>query len=470
MHRPGGPPEADSDPAGERGEGPEEKERESGIEMPGRGGAAGHDAPSPSQDSAAVGQVQVQALPLFKQNFLASRGARAVSYRDPEIGGGGGRGVPPRLPGIPSRSRDGGQRQESLLPLELSSVSRRLDGPPTETEARRRRLKHYELQCTHTFEHMHIGGHMVAKSREILRGAGITHVINCVRFEYDNYFQDEMKYLGLYLQDWGQEDIYCVFYDAFDFIEAAREGGGKVFIHCSQGVSRSAAITIAYIMWRTDRHVEVVLDQMKQVRAVVEPNIGFYFQLIAWDKRRKTIMDKCNIYRAAPLSKLMSSIVVAKNIPKTGDANEQHCLDPRGAFIVHCPQRLYVWIGDQCPEAFLRAARKFALQLGKYENAPKATEVRQGEEDSELASALGFPPNDASGLVRQRDEFTPEFERYHRALAPKLASGDEPPLPPMAGVRRNIGRRAQSDVLSLLGEDRHGRQPPPGPSVFGVPP
>lgn len=57
------------------------------------------------------------------------------------------------------------------------------------------------------------------------------------------------------------EDILCVLYDVFDFVEAALDGpssgggpggGGqqerRVLIHCSQGVSRSATLAIAYLM------------------------------------------------------------------------------------------------------------------------------------------------------------------------------------------------------------------------------
>lgn len=43
-----------------------------------------------------------------------------------------------------------------------------------------------------------------------------------------------------------REDISCVFYDAIDFIANARRQGGKVYVHCVQGISRSATIILAY--------------------------------------------------------------------------------------------------------------------------------------------------------------------------------------------------------------------------------
>lgn len=75
--------------------------------------------------------------------------------------------------------------------------------------------------------------------------------------------------------DDAQEDIACTFHECFDFIEAARAGGDRVLVHCSQGVSRSSTIVIAYAMWRLDQSYETIFEHVKKIRGIVNPNIGF---------------------------------------------------------------------------------------------------------------------------------------------------------------------------------------------------
>lgn len=81
------------------------------------------------------------------------------------------------------------------------------------------------------------------------------------------------------LLDSGSEDILSVLYDVFDFIEEARESGGRVFVHCSQGVSRSAALVIAYVMWKKHQSFEITKQQMERQRGVVDPNLNFCTQV-----------------------------------------------------------------------------------------------------------------------------------------------------------------------------------------------
>ena len=91
---------------------------------------------------------------------------------------------------------------------------------------------------------------MIAKDRETMRKIGITHVINCAADYSDNYFEAEgVKYKAYHLKDHVREDIACVFYDAIDFMINARNAGGKVYVHCVQGISRSATICCAYMIF-----------------------------------------------------------------------------------------------------------------------------------------------------------------------------------------------------------------------------
>lgn len=54
----------------------------------------------------------------------------------------------------------------------------------------------------------------------------------------------------MFLKDAPFETIDSVFYQCIDFIENAIQNGGKVFVHCMQGVSRSVTICLAYIIFK----------------------------------------------------------------------------------------------------------------------------------------------------------------------------------------------------------------------------
>lgn len=71
-------------------------------------------------------------------------------------------------------------------------------------------------------------------------------------------------------------------HDCFDFIDEARSQGGRILVHCSQGVSRSATIVIAYCMWKLALPYDDVFDHVKKIRHVISPNVGFQCALAVY--------------------------------------------------------------------------------------------------------------------------------------------------------------------------------------------
>ncbi|GAA6213858.1 dual specificity protein phosphatase 13-like [Lates japonicus] len=69
-----------------------------------------------------------------------------------------------------------------------------------------------------------------------------------------------------------------------EFIHQALTSGGKVFVHCAVGVSRSAALVLAYLMIH---HHLTLLSSVRcvQQKRWIFPNRGFLRQLIALDQK-----------------------------------------------------------------------------------------------------------------------------------------------------------------------------------------
>lgn len=59
---------------------------------------------------------------------------------------------------------------------------------------------------------------------------------------------------------------------------------GKVLVHCSQGVSRSPTVVIAYLMKKQKRPLHAVLADVKAKRVEIEPSENFMEQLEIWEK------------------------------------------------------------------------------------------------------------------------------------------------------------------------------------------
>ena len=73
--------------------------------------------------------------------------------------------------------------------------------------------------------------------------------------------------------------------ECIDFIE----NSDKIYVHCSCGISRSPAIVIAYLMWKTHSRFSQVYNFVQKRRPCIELSIVLLNQLKKFEKYLKNI-------------------------------------------------------------------------------------------------------------------------------------------------------------------------------------
>ncbi|XP_077202115.1 dual specificity protein phosphatase 13B-like [Paroedura picta] len=147
---------------------------------------------------------------------------------------------------------------------------------------------------------LYLGDAWAARSKNVLQELGITHILNAADGPYNintgaRYYRHlPVEYCGVQAFDDTSFDISIFFQDAADFIhKALKTGEGKVFVHCAMGLSRSAALVVAYLMIHENLTVGEALKTVESHRGIC-PNTGFLNQLRALDVR----LNEKNVFPA----------------------------------------------------------------------------------------------------------------------------------------------------------------------------
>lgn len=129
----------------------------------------------------------------------------------------------------------------------------------------------------------------------LLRRLGVTHVLNAAcgrepRYCLVNtgpalYRAAGIAFLGIEALDVSAFRLDRYFDQAADFIERAlAEPGGRVLVHCHQGISRSATLVLAFLMLRRKLSAAEAVRLVRGRREIV-PNRGFLRQLCLLERQ-----------------------------------------------------------------------------------------------------------------------------------------------------------------------------------------
>jgi len=120
-----------------------------------------------------------------------------------------------------------------------------------------------------------------------LKKRHITHIIALVKDRIVS-FPKEIKYIEFDVYDKSFYFLLHLFPQCFEFIDEALKNKSSVLVHCSAGVSRSATLAIAYLMYSKTIPYSEAMAIVKKARPVINPNNGFIDQLQLFENMHYT--------------------------------------------------------------------------------------------------------------------------------------------------------------------------------------
>lgn len=97
-------------------------------------------------------------------------------------------------------------------------------------------------------DNLYLGSAAHAAQKELLERLGITALLN-VSPNCPNHWPERFEYETIPVEDNSTADIKVHFVKAIEFINRVKSKGGKVLVHCKAGVSRSATLCLAYLIY-----------------------------------------------------------------------------------------------------------------------------------------------------------------------------------------------------------------------------
>ncbi|KAG0142075.1 hypothetical protein CROQUDRAFT_663019 [Cronartium quercuum f. sp. fusiforme G11] len=165
----------------------------------------------------------------------------------------------------------------SSIPLELLNAV----GPAPEWKYEMRREAQMVLPS------VFLGPYTVSRDLATLQSLKITHIC-CISESreahiYRPRFPDQFTYLVLDIRDATDQNLISKFPDVMHFIDQALAMGGRVLVHCGDGLSRSPALVTAYAMAKYNMSSDDAFQFVQTRRFCVSPNMAFIHQLDAYE-------------------------------------------------------------------------------------------------------------------------------------------------------------------------------------------
>ncbi|XP_024130882.1 dual specificity protein phosphatase 18 [Oryzias melastigma] len=144
-------------------------------------------------------------------------------------------------------------------------------------------------------DHLYLSNSKSANDLSQLRVNKITCIIN-VSESRSSCPPGVEEYIHIPVSDSPQSPLGDHFDWVADKVQVAAENDGRTLVHCNAGVSRSAALCIAFLMRHRGASLLEAHAWLKSCRPIIRPNHGFWRQLIQYE----TELRGCSSVRMVP--------------------------------------------------------------------------------------------------------------------------------------------------------------------------
>ncbi|KAH7924970.1 phosphatases II [Leucogyrophana mollusca] len=129
-----------------------------------------------------------------------------------------------------------------------------------------------------------LGSISATMDRDLLRANHITYLVQVLDVPWLPISEkDGFRCLRIDILDKPTADLRPHLEGACQYIASALQSGNNVLVHCQQGVSRSPAIVIAYLIHNLGMSYDQAHALVKRRRPCINPNPGFVAALRAWE-------------------------------------------------------------------------------------------------------------------------------------------------------------------------------------------
>ncbi|KAF7650620.1 hypothetical protein LDENG_00123040 [Lucifuga dentata] len=132
-------------------------------------------------------------------------------------------------------------------------------------------------------DHLYLSNGRAAGDSSLLSRCKITCIINVTETRTSSPPPPRLEYIHIPVSDSPVFPLIDHFDRVADVIHLNGESGGRTLVHCNAGVSRSAALCLAYLMKHRGLTLLEAYRCLRSCRPMVRPNSGFWKQLIRYE-------------------------------------------------------------------------------------------------------------------------------------------------------------------------------------------